>query len=444
MVVSKNTFEELTITRQFIKAIEDQEFRHPTEIQVKAIPLLLAGNDVIGIAQTGTGKTAAFSLPILMKLKFAQGADPRALILAPTKELVIQIGEHIGKLSTYCDLRTTCLFGGIGPKNQIKALEEGTDIIVSTPGRFIELYKKGVINCKTIKTMVMDEADKLMDMGFMPQIRQLLEIIPAKKRQNMLFSATFPEKVETLAEEFLEFPNRIEVAPQATPTASINQYFYHTPNFKSKIDLLSSLLQDLETYNKVIVFVNTKKSADDIMKFIERKMEGGAKVIHSNKGQNARINAINEFREGQIRVLVATDVSARGIDVPKVSHVINFEIPMSRYEDYVHRIGRTGRAYEVGEAISFLNKAERMHFKYIEKLMKLKVKEAPLPSDITIEETPKEEIITNERIIDTLKRMENPDYQGAFHQKKRLLKNGNKKSASSKGANSRNRNRRKK
>lgn len=413
-------FEDLKLTRQFLNAVEEAGFTQATEIQLKAIPRILAGQDVIGIAQTGTGKTAAYLLPLLQQVKYAQGFEPRCLILVPTKELVLQVVSNIEQLALYTDIRYVGLFGGIGPKKQIEALEKGIDIIIATPGRFMELYLKEHIVLKNLKHLVLDEADRMMDMGFMPQIRNILEVIP-RKRQNLLFSATFPPTVELMSDEFLLFPQRIEVTPQATPVETVQQKLYTVPNFMSKLNLLFHFLKDQETFHRVIVFVGTKDYAKNIGKFLDRKAEGEIRVIHSDKGQNSRINAMNDFKSGEVRVLVSTDVSARGIDVPDVSHVINFSIP-KEYHDYVHRIGRTGRALKTGEAISFMDKSEVYHIAKIEKLIAQKIERFEFPEGVKIEKTPKEENIDQEREIDKQKRRENPDFKGAFHDKKKKNK----------------------
>lgn len=420
------TFEDFKLNKQLLNAIEDLGFTEPTPIQKKAIPLVLAGHDVMGIAQTGTGKTAAFVLPILMKIKYAQGVDPRALILAPTRELILQIEENINMFSAYLDIRYTSLYGGVGPKTQIEKVQEGVDIILATPGRFMEIYLKGELNTKLIKTLVLDEADKMMDMGFMPQIRRILEVIPVK-RQNLLFSATMADRVLKLSEEFLEFPEVVEVAPQATTTDTIEQQLYQVPNMRTKINFLEYLLKKKE-FNRVLVFTRTKSTADNVFKYLDRKGLGPVRVIHSNKGQNSRINAMNEFKDGELRVLVSTDVSSRGIDVSMVSHVINFDVPII-YEDYVHRIGRTGRAKNEGVALTFANKAEMLHIGKIQELIRAEIPQKPLPEEVTVTETPREEKIAMEMDIDAFKRRENPDFKGAFHEKKqRFSEKTNKKS----------------
>lgn len=410
------TFEDFKLNKQLLNAIADLNYQEPTEIQVKAIPQVLAGHDLFGIAQTGTGKTAAYLLPLLMKIKYAQGMNPRALIIAPTRELAMQIEQNISELGKYCDLRHLAIYGGIGPKTQIEEIQKGIDILVATPGRLIDIYLKGELVLKEIKMLVLDEADKMMDMGFMPQIRKVLEIIPSK-RQNLLFSATMPEKVLTLSEEFLEFPLRIEVTPQSTPVKTVNQALYEVPNFLTKINLLEHFLRTNDAINRAIIFVRTKDHADNIYKFIHRKIDAGVKVIHANKGQNTRINSMEAFKEGNVRILVATDVVARGIDVSLVSHVINFDVPLI-YEDYVHRIGRTGRANHLGEALTFANKAEMFHIHKIEKLIKMKIPVSPIPEGVAILETPFEESQLMERELDAIKQKDDPNFRGAFHEKK--------------------------
>ncbi|GAA4420472.1 ATP-dependent RNA helicase RhlE [Nibrella viscosa] len=411
------SFEDFKLNRQLLNAVADAGYTEPTPIQQKAIPLVLGNHDVLGIAQTGTGKTAAYVLPLLMKVKYAQGNNPRALILAPTRELAMQINQAIGELGKYTDLRHLAIYGGLGPKTQIQTLQQGVDILVATPGRFMDLYLAGEIVTKEIRTMVMDEADKMMDMGFMPQIRRILEVIPVK-RQNLLFSATFPEKVERLSAEFLEAPVRVEVTPQASTAEMVSQKLYEVPNFRTKINLLAHLISD-EAVHRVIVFARTKQTAENIYKFLARKVvaEDGIKVIHANKGQNTRINAMEAFKEGNIRVLVATDVAARGIDVAEVSHVINFDVPLI-YEDYVHRIGRTGRANRTGEAITFLTAPEEYHVQKIEKIIRMKIPRESIPEGVAITPTPFDEQQAMLREIDEQRKKEDPTFQGAFHEKK--------------------------
>jgi ATP-dependent RNA helicase RhlE len=412
-----NSWENLKLNPQLYRAIQEQGFQQPTEIQQKVIPLVLGGQAVIGVAQTGTGKTAAYVLPILKKINYAQGKDPRVLVLAPTKELVIQIAEHAKLLAKFTDLRIVALFGGVGPKTQIEMIQAGVDILIATPGRFMEIYFRNEIAVKNIKTLVLDEADRMLDMGFMHQLRKVFEVIP-QKRQNLLFTATFPAKVEKLAEEFLEFPVKVETTPEVMAAEQVEQLLYHVPNLKTKIHLLEHLLQDRQDFSRVMIFTRTKDSADNVFKYLDRRQLGPVRVIHSNKGQNSRINAMNEFKDGALRLLVSTDVSSRGIDVTGVSHVINFEVPI-QYEDYIHRIGRTGRAFLAGKAITFVDDAERYHIRKIEALMKEKIHVKKLPGGITTEETSPDEAKRIAKEIDRQKRYEDPEFKGAFHERKR-------------------------
>jgi ATP-dependent RNA helicase RhlE len=415
-VKEESTFEQFKLNRQLLDGISDAGFKHPTEIQRKGIPVILGGQEVIGIAQTGTGKTAAYLLPILMKVKFAQGEDPRAVILVPTKELTLQIADHARQLAKYTDLRILPIFGGVGVKTQVEQIKQGVDILIATPGRFMEIYLKGDLPVKQIKTLVLDEADRMMDMGFMFQVRKIIGVIP-RKRQNLLFSATFPPKVEELSADFLEFPVKIEITPQATTAKQVDQELYHLPNLKTKINFLEYLLKNVEEFNRVMVFVRTKATADNVFKYIERKGLASARVVHSNKGQNTRINSVNEFKDGKLRVLVSTDVTSRGIDVTDVSHVINFDVP-TLYEDYVHRIGRTGRASATGKAITFATEAEAYHVQKIEKLIRQRIPVKQLPRDLEVADTSFEEKQEMAKEIDNQKRREDPEFKGAFHEKR--------------------------
>lgn len=409
-------WQDFKLNKQLLDAVAEAGFESPTEVQQKCIPLIMGGQQIIGIAQTGTGKTAAYLLPILMKAKFAQGTEPRVLILVPTKELVVQVSKQTLALTKFTDLRLAAIYGGIGPRTQIEAIQAGIDILIATPGRFLELYLRKEVPVKQIKALVLDEADRMMDMGFMPQLRKIFEVIP-NKRQNLLFSATYPVKVERLAEEFIEFPVRVEITPQATVARKVEQELYRIPNMRTKINFLEHLLQDKETYSRVMIFARTKETADNVFKYLDRKHLGPAKVVHSNKGQNTRINSMNEFKEGNLRILVATDVASRGIDVVNVTHVINFDVPFV-YEDYVHRIGRTGRAFQSGKAISFVTNAELYHIDKIQKIIREKIAVKELPSSIEVSETPFEEAQDMAREIDRQKRYEDPEFKGAFHERK--------------------------
>ncbi len=414
------TFDKFGIGKSILKALDEIGFVEPTPVQELAIPAIKSGQDVLGIAQTGTGKTAAYLIPILMKLVKAEGVDPRALILVPTRELAIQVGEDLEELTQYTNLRSAAVFGGIGWTKHAELVEPGVDIVVATPGRLWDLYKVGALRFKKIKTLVIDEADRMLDMGFLPQLNQLFEVIPAK-RQNLLFSATFSDNVEAISHEFLTFPTRVEVAPSATTADKVEQYFYRLPNFRSKLNLINYLLTSKEEYSRVLIFCATKENAELVFKVLDRKVEGEVRVLHSNKAQNSRINAIQAFKEGSVRVLISTDVSARGIDVSMISHVINFDIP-THYEDYVHRVGRTARANNHGVAISFLKPDEELHLVNIEELIRMELVELPVPEEVELVESSRSEMQEIARELDRQKKAENPHFKGAFHEKKPRIK----------------------
>ncbi len=410
------TFDNFGIGKSIMKALDEIGFHTPTPVQELAIPVIKSGQDILGIAQTGTGKTAAYLIPILMKLVKAEGTDPRAMILVPTRELAIQVGEDIEELTTYTNIRSAAVFGGIGWTKHAELVEPGVDIVVATPGRLWDLYRIGALRLKKIRILVIDEADRMLDMGFMPQLNQLFEVIPPK-RQNLLFSATFSDKIELISNEFLTFPARVEVAPSATTVENVEQYFYRLPNFRSKLNLINYLLTNIEEYKRVIVFCATKENAEFVFKVLDRKVDGEVRVLHSNKAQNTRINAIQSFKEGNVRVLISTDVSARGIDVSLISHVINFDLP-THYEDYVHRIGRTARANEHGVAISFVKPDEEFHLQNIEELIRMELTELPVPEKVEVVESSRSELQELAREMDRLKKLAVTGFKGAFHEKK--------------------------
>ena len=419
------TFSELKLTRQFLNAIEDAGYQEPTPIQIKAIPPLRSGQDVIGIAQTGTGKTAAFLLPLLQTLKFATVKGPRCLILAPTKELVIQIHHEAEKFSAYTDLKCIALYGGVGPKTQIAQIQTGVDVLVATPGRFLEIYSHGHFEVKYIKHLILDEADRMMDMGFMPQLRQVQEIIPTK-RQNVLFSATFPPRVERLADEFLLWPLRIEVTPQSTPVATVQQFKYGLPNQRTKIAFIEWWIRENLGDNRLLIFTRTKEEAENLSRYLIRSSGRSVRAIHSNKGQNSRINAMDGFRNGEVQILVSTDVASRGIDVPETEMVINASVPRDPHE-YVHRIGRTGRAFRSGTALTLFDSSEKFALLRIEELVGAEIESLETPIAWEVFETPRAEKQLQARELDREIRKRDPLYQGAFHEKKSKLQ-GNKSS----------------
>jgi len=413
----KKSFEQLKVAKSILKALDDIGFKEPTPIQQRAIPKINSGMNIVGVAQTGTGKTAAYLLPLLTRLKKPEGNDPRVIVLVPTRELAIQVGEDIAELTAYSELRHAAVFGGIGWTKHAALLEPGIDILVATPGRLWDLYQAGALRVKKVKYLVIDEADRMLDMGFMPQLRQLQEIIPSR-RQNLLFSATFSESIEKLAEEFLDYYDKMEIAPSATPVDLVTQTAYKVPNYRTKLNLIKHLLEDEEKFTRVVIFVKTKEHADGVFKVIMRKTEGEKRILHSNKAQTSRINSIQAFKSGEVRILITTDVSARGMDVSQVSHVINFDLP-NDYDDYIHRIGRTARAGNKGDAITLIDPADEWHWEKIEKLIRQNIDLQELPEEIEVVETEFKENQDQLREIDRQRKIDDPTYQGAFHQKKR-------------------------
>ncbi|VAW21033.1 ATP-dependent RNA helicase RhlE [hydrothermal vent metagenome] len=365
-------FSGLGLGEPILRALQKKNYTEPTPIQAQAIPELLSGGDMMGIAQTGTGKTAAFALPILHQLNLSQSEGgkrkPKALILAPSRELAIQISDEIRAYGQFLALRQTVIVGGVSQKSQVSALQRGVDIIISTPGRLLDLMNQRHVQLDEVCHFVLDEADRMLDMGFINDMRKIIAAIP-KKRQSLLFSATMSTEIERLARTMLNDPLRIEITPQATTVEKIEQSVIHL-NSSDKRNQLSSLLEDA-AYKRVIVFARTKHRANKIAQQLEQ-VGVKAEAIHGNKSQGARQRALKNFKSGQIRVLVATDILARGIDVDGVSHVINFELP-NEAESYVHRIGRTARAGAGGIALSFCDPSERAYLKDIEKLVRHKL-----------------------------------------------------------------------
>ena len=412
-----NSFNDFKLNRQLLNAVSDLGYLVPTNIQQKAIPVILGGQDVIGIAQTGTGKTAAYLLPVLRLLNYAQENSPRALVLVPTRELSIQVGNALKELTKYTDLRYAVVFGGQGAKEQIAAINEGIDILVASPGRFLDLYLAGHIQTKKIKYLILDEAERLMDKSFISQFHRILEVVP-RKRQNLLFSATMSDLVKKISGDFMAFPIEINIAPEVRTAETVSQVVYELPNIKTKINLLNFLFKD-ESYRKVIVFCKTKAIASDIGKYMERVYGiHHVRIIHGNKTQQTRINAMQAFREDeQLRFLITTDLASRGLDIPDVSHVINFDVPII-YEDYVHRIGRTGRAFKTGASLTFVTPADEYHLQKIQELIKQRIEKVQLPEKVGVLTTPFEERQEMLREIDRQKRKEDPDFRGAFHDKK--------------------------
>ncbi len=358
------TFKELNLTAPILKAIDRQNYTTPTPIQQKAIPFLLQKRDLIGCAQTGTGKTAAFALPILQNLAPERGKFIKALILTPTRELAIQIQENFEDYGANLSLRCTVIFGGVSQVPQVERLQRGTDILIATPGRLCDLMNQGYVDISQIQIFVLDEADRMLDMGFIHDVKKVLRALP-KNRQTLLFSATMPTEIEALAKTILHEPVTVKVDPVTSTAASVQQYVYLIDK-GNKRHLLKKLLRARDV-GSALVFTRTKHAADKVVKELA-KAGMVAMAIHGNKGQTARQTALKRFKSGDIKILVATDIAARGIDIPELSHVFNYELP-NEPETYIHRIGRTGRAGLGGIAVSFCDYDEIPYLKDIEKLM---------------------------------------------------------------------------
>ncbi len=413
------TFEDLNITTPLLNALKDLGIENPTPIQEESFSVVMSGRDMVGIAQTGTGKTFAYMLPILRMLPYSRQENPRVLVLVPTRELVLQVVEETEKLAKYSNLRVLGVFGGTNINTQKKSVAEGLDVIVATPGRLYDLAVSRVLQLKSIQKLVIDEVDVMLDLGFRHQLVNIFDILP-KQRQNILFSATMTEDVEELLSVFFKSPEKISVALSGEPLKNIEQTVYHVPNFYTKVNLLLDLLADAETYSKVLLFVKNKKVADLLFELLDEKFKEELCVIHSNKTQNYRIRSIKQFEAGENRILVATDVMARGLDFDNISHVFNVDTP-DYPENYIHRIGRTGRAERMGKAIVLTTPAEERSLEAIEALMQIEITRLPTPATVEVSEklTYEERPVVKE-INNPSKRSKNDeDAPGpAFHEKK--------------------------
>ena len=380
----QTTFEDLNLSNQLRNAIEDLGFVKPTPIQAESFSVVRSGKDVVGIAQTGTGKTFAYMMPILRDLKYSTQQHPKILVLVPTRELVLQVVEEIEKLAKYITLRVVGVYGGTNINTQKRAIAQGTDVIVATPGRLYDLALSKALNLKNIQKLVIDEVDVMLDLGFRFQLLNIFDILP-ERRQNIMFSATMTDDVDALITDFFKTPEKVSIAVSGTPLDNISQQSFDVPNFFTKVNLLNHMLKDKETYKKVLVFVGFKRTADLLFNSIDESFAEEICLIHSNKTQNYRIRSIRQFDEGKNRILVATDVMARGLDFNGVSHVINFDTPKFP-ENYMHRIGRTGRAEQEGQSILFSTPNEQEHKAGLEELMNYKIPKIDLPAEIEISE----------------------------------------------------------
>ncbi len=375
------SFEDLKINKSQLKALNDLGFDKPTPIQIKALPVILSGRDMVGLAQTGTGKTFAYLLPILKLLPYSEQIQPRALILVPTRELVVQVVEAVRSLTSYQNIRVDGVYGGVNINNQKQTINEGLDILVATPGRLFDLGVSGVLRLSSIQKLVIDEVDEMLFIGFRPQLLNILDILP-QKRQNILFSATLTEDVEKIINDFFKSPIKIEIVPVGTPLEKIIQKGYAIPNYNTKVNFLKVLLKD-KSLEKVLVFVKNKRIADRLFENLKEEFVEEINLIHSNKSQNFRFNAIEQIQDGTNRILVATDIVSRGMDISGVTHVINFDTP-ELPEQYIHRIGRTGRARKNGMAITLFTEKEEESILEIEILMQTEIPLLKLSQDIEI------------------------------------------------------------
>ena len=425
------TFADLGLNKPLLDALNDMGYTEPTTIQAKAFKEMLSGRDVVGIAQTGTGKTIAYLLPFLHQWRFRKekNFEPQVLILVPTRELVVQVVEEVEKLTKYMDVSVGGIYGGSNINSQITLIRTGLDILVATPGRLLDLVGKGELHLKHIKKLIIDEIDEMMDMGFRFQLVRIFDTLT--KRQNLMFSATMTDKVEVLINDFFNTPIIIEAAATGTPLEKIEQFAYNVPNYNTKVNLLRHLLaeklpstkglvlepQEEDNMNKVLVFMSTKKLADKLFEEIEPDFPGQIGVVHANKAQANRFNTVKLFQDGDLRVLISTDLIARGIDISEVTHVINIDTPDTA-ENYMHRIGRTGRADKKGIAITFVTEDEKEYQEAIEELMYMEIPMLELPENLTISDVLADhELPVYQMKSPVIKLVKKDETNAAFHEK---------------------------
>ncbi len=409
------TFEQFNLPKSLQKALDELGFIHPTPIQEKSFNIILSGKDVMGIAQTGTGKTFAYLLPILKQWKFQPTDAPRVVILVPTRELVVQVVEEIEKLTKYMSIRVLGIYGGVNINTQKTSVYDGIDILVGTPGRTMDLALDNVLRFDALQKLVIDEFDEILNLGFRTQLTSILSMMKDKK-QNILFSATMTEEVDEILDDYFNFPEEVSLAPSGTPLEKIKQSAYAAPNFLTKLNILKDILTNDESSTRVLLFVNNKRLADYVLEQLEEDFPEQFGVIHSNKTQNYRLNTMELFQNGELRGLVTTDVMARGLDITDITHVFNLQLPEIP-EQYIHRIGRTGRADKEGFAVSFVSPKEEEAQLEIEELMDYEIPMVEIPSHVKIAEQKLEfekdrvKMKTNKRKIDT-------ERGEAFHEKK--------------------------
>lgn len=408
------SFHDFDLPKSLQKALDELGYSTPTPIQVKSMPVITSGRDMMGIAQTGTGKTFAYLLPILKQWKFAPTHTPRVVIIVPTRELVVQVTDEVEKLTKYMSIRVLGIYGGVNINTQKKHVYEGIDILVGTPGRMMDLALDNVVRFDELQKLVIDEFDEILNLGFRFQVTSLLSMMKPK-RQNILFSATMTDEVDEMLDDYFDFPEEVTLAASGTPLDKIEQLGYHVPNFLTKIKMLEHLLQQ-ENTERVLVFVNNKRTADILMEKIDESHTGQFGVIHSNKSQNYRLNTMAAFQAGELRGIVTTDVMARGLDISDITHVVNMEFPEVP-EQYIHRIGRTGRADKTGIAISYINPKEQEQQVAAELLMEKEIEILPIPEEVEVENKLLEFEKEKQKIKHLLKRPKNEGGE-AFHEKK--------------------------
>jgi len=414
-VKTQLSFDDFKLSKPLRKALEDLDIVYPTPIQIDTFPLIMAGKNVVGIAQTGTGKTLAYLLPVLQSLPYQDTRDPRVLILVPTRELVMQVLETIEQLTEFISLRVLGIYGGSNINTQKEQVFQGCDILVATPGRLLDINLTGVLKFKNIKKLIIDEVDEMLNLGFFPQISAILERIP-DKRQNLLFSATMLPEVSVLIDDFLGFYETVQVVPHGTPLEQIEQAYFNVPNFHTKINLLKFMLINDQSLEKVLIFIESKRLADYLFDALPPEIQLQTGVIHSNKSQNFRFRMVDEFEQGQIKFLIATNILARGLDIQKITHVINFDMPKTP-EEYIHRIGRTGRKDEDGFAVSFVKLSEMEYLQAAESFMNMEIDVWTMPEEVEISsqliEDEKEQIVQKNFVkIPSIKQS-----GGNFHEK---------------------------
>ncbi|MFT5713785.1 MAG: ATP-dependent RNA helicase RhlE [Flavobacterium sp.] len=416
------TFEQFNLPKSVQKAIDDLGFTTPTPIQEKTFSVIMSGRDMMGIAQTGTGKTFAYLLPLLKLYKFSEGHTPKIVILVPTRELVVQVAEEVEKLTKYMSVRTAAIFGGVNINTQKTTIYKGCDILVGTPGRIMDLTLDNVIRFEDMQKLVIDEFDEMLNLGFRTQLTAILAMMP-RKRQNILFSATMTDEVDAILNDYFDYPQEVTLSASGTPLENIKQITYNVTNFNTKVNLLKHLLQNNENMSRVLVFVNNKKISDLLHERIEEDFEDQFGVIHSNKSQNYRLSTMASFQEGNLRGLITTDIMARGLDISNITHVINFEMP-DMPELYMHRIGRTGRADKTGTAISFIAPREEEYKIEIEVLMNMELEIELFPAEVEVSS----KLIEPEKerqAVKFLMKKKKLDGDGAFQEKSKKNKKVN-------------------